>query len=511
MADLTSNSMGARARRRGVSPFLAFAVVAAAAFAVLGIALVERETAYEATVAIRVVSTPTIEPITKLSPREIRAALFGLFEARPQDELAKHSPAGAAEAGTEVPAEGEIDGLAVSSTRDRNVCLVAIRSGDADQLAERLGDAARRFVELRNAAAAASVEAELATLRQRTTARGDERDAAARALAELERRREEGQTQNEHGRATPVAPLSGANEPEKASEHVEQPSTRALNPQWVLLRDEVSLLEGRLAELRGRFTEQHPEVRHAATALADRTTQFKATPQHADGEPETSERAAVPAGRAHPDAVAAPHAPSNAPSDVPSLAPPLAPANDERAADSARDLALVQEARDTLAAADGALEQAWKAEQAAAQRQVELAANGPWRFEPAGAVRTVASGATQAPWFLILGASLAAGLAASALARGVAPVIESPEDAVAALGVRVAGIVRTDDPLPPLADDPGVVSARWLTRAGAALLAGVAAIAALAASANGVGVEDVRRDPTLLVSLAHEWLADRLG
>ncbi|RIK80098.1 MAG: hypothetical protein DCC68_11680 [Planctomycetota bacterium] len=478
--------MGGTTKRRGVSSLSAFVVVATAVFAALGIALVERETVFEAAVAIRVVSTPATGPITKLSQREIRAALFGLFDATPQDELDKHSPAGAAEAGTDVPAAGEIDGSSIAATRDRNMCLVAIRSGDGQQLAERLNDAARRFVELRNAAAAASVEAELETFRQRTTTRREERDAAARTLAELEGHGDP-QTQG-----SPGAEANAAKAREVAPSRTQE-NGRALNPQWVLLRDEVSLLEGKLAELRGRFTEQHPEVQHAAAALVERTAQFKTKPQYADGGQPLGDTSLMPA--------------ENAASPDPPVAPPYA----KSAVETIREHVPVQEARDKLAEADAALNGAWTAEKAATQRQIELAANGPWRFEPAETVRAIAGGTTRAPWLAIFGVALGAGLAASMLARGIAPLIGSPEDAVAALGVRVVGIVRTDDPLAPPPADPGVVSARWLVRAGVASLATIAAVAALAANVNEIGVEEIHREPTLLLSVSRDWLVQRLG
>jgi hypothetical protein len=414
-----------------------------------------------------------------------------LFDQTPGDALAEHSPAGAAEAGTDVPAEGELSSK-IAMTRDDNACLIAIRSADSHRLAERLNDAARRFVDLRNAAAANSAESELTALRNATALLRTERDAIAQSLLELER-----QSQPESD-PLPVAPPVATPQPVRKLQSPE----RAFNPDWVSLRDEVAQLEARLGELRNRYTEEHPEVQHAAVALAERTKTFENTPQYTgNAEP------AIPTESA-PEAPESPTfaAPGNAPSGS-----PLNPPQPDAIAQAPSNRAELEAARAKLAAADAALDEAWNAENAAARRQVELAANGPWRFDAAEFVRASAGGAAKAPWLSIAAISFAAGFAASVLARGLRRVIHTVDDAATVLGVPVIGVVKTESPLPPQPADPGIVSARWIVRASTAVLVTAAGLATIAVTASNFGLSEISRDPTILLSASRDWLAQRLG
>lgn len=490
--------------RRGVSLLVAFAVVALAVFAVLGIALVdselvEREFVHEAAVTIRVVSTPTTEPITKLSPREVRAAVFGLLEHTPADALTENSPAGAADAGTNVPAEGELSS-SFAMTRDQNACLIAVRSANPDRLAERVNDAARRFVELRNAAAANSAESDLTALRKATATRRNERDALAQALVQLERQQQPAAAPSPVAEPSPTVPADRAIAP-GATPRPSQAPERAFNPQWVSLRDEVAQLEARLAELRNRFTDEHPEVQHAAVALAERTRVFESTPQYIG-----SAEPAVPSELATETLESPAFA---APGIAPAASPLNAPQTDA-IAHAPSNRAELEAARVKLAAADAALDDAWNAENAASRRQIELAANGPWRFDAAESVSTSADGTANAPWLLIAAISVAAGIAASVLARGLRPVIETVDSAATVLGVQVIGVVKTESPLPPRPADPGHVSARWLVRASTAVLFTATGIASIAVTASNLSLTEVGRDPSILLSASRDWLATRI-
>jgi hypothetical protein len=473
MAEPALDLHGRTSRGRGVSPVVAFLVVATSVAAVLAVALSERQEGYEASAVIRLANSSAADTITTPSEHAIREAFARQYTAATVDD-----------------SNEEIVGSAESSSNklggSKHV-VIAVRSADHGSLPARLNNAARQVVDAQNAAVAAEMTAQLQALKQQVATRRDEHASAAKTLEDLEIRMGSSE-QSVKGNVT-----SGTTTTPETNNTRE--NAREVNPQWVLLRDEVAALEAKVSELRGRFTEQHPEVHHAVMAFAERSSTFEATPQYLG-------------------AVDAPQDDSNS-DDSHTIAspenPPLLAPQSDAVADAAPDRAEVETARAKVATASEALDKSWAAEKAAEQRQIELAAVGPWRFDAADSVRTVASGATQTPWLIVLGASLSAGLVVSLLARGMSPVIQSREDAVAALGLQVVGMVRTEDPAPPLPSDRGVVSAQWLTGAGVVAIGAVVVIAAFAANGNGIGLEELRRDPAVLLSLSRDWLAERLG
>lgn len=467
------------APRRGVSPSVAFTVVALAAFVALGVAFARRDTLFEASAVVEV-ATDNPLATTNVTTREAGDAIAKHFQHTETRSVGSES------------CQIEKDATWIlGPSRKEKFCVVVARSPDAHRLAERLNDAVGRFVDQRNASAIRRAEQQHAALRKTTLERRKAAAAAEQRLWQLEmpaiRAAAAAAAENaEASSASDSPPRAAQTEPAAAPSRQPPPT---LNPQWVLLRDEVSLLEGELAALRGRFTEQHPEVQHAIAVLAERQSQFASTPRHVDGQSDTV---------TSPPAPAAP--PLVAPQSENFVETPSPPRPEE-----------LEAARSALAEANARLDDAQAAENLAARRQQELAANPPWRYEAADAVRPLAGDSASAPWLAILVGSVVAGLAAALLARGLRRIIDSPADAVAALGVNVIGLVRTEAPLPPRPADPGVVSARWLVRGGVTLLAAFAVVAYLAATASRLDLAAVSRDPASLFGLSRDWLAQRIG
>ncbi len=473
-------------QRRGASPTVAFFVVALAALAVMGIAFARRDVVFESTVVLKVIAEPS-DATVKFAVSDARAAVRDSFERSDPDAPKEAMPT------------DEDAAWIVGPTRNERFCVVAVRSTNAHRLAERLDAAARQFVDQRNAVAAERAERELTALRKQTTEHREESAAAAKRLVELERRTSDGPVEPASDFAT--APHTPESIPKAAPSSQPQ---RTFDPRWVLLRDEVALLEGELAALRGRYTEQHPEIQHALVVLADRKAKWSATAQYVDGGGVDDATPIAPpliapqsdnVADARPDAIE----PDEIEPDGPTT-PSRAELADE-----------VEAAKSTIAAANARLDNALAAEDAAARKLVKLAASGPWRHEVGTSIRAANGDAAESPWLPILATALAAGFVASLLARGIQRIIESPTDAVAALGVNVVGIVSTDTPPRPRGFDPGVAGARWLVRAAVAVLIAVAAVAYMAMSANDVDVKAVSRHPLTVLSLSRDWLAARFG
>jgi hypothetical protein len=222
------------------------------------------------------------------------------------------------------------------------------------------------------------------------------------------------------------------------------------NPQWIALRQELSELRQRHADLLVKRTPLHPAVQDVARRIASLQQQLAATERQIPNPQADSAAQARLAAADYRD-----HASHGAPA-VPAAA--QAPAADNPAENEATERAArgIQERLDALsAAAEGARRACHQSELAQRQAVREQEAGPRLAIESAQVVRNPSQ--VDYGWWRLLGTALAAGVVmafgAGSLSLGVA--IESPEVSVAEvqadLGEPLIGIIPADDLAPAAA------------------------------------------------------------
>jgi hypothetical protein len=477
-----------------VRPLVAWGVTAAAVFALLAICTAQRASSYRAATTISL--APGGLPATSIPAREQLAAAIREAFLQP----AVTSPSDIAPDGLRDSAIGQ-DALQVTesawSTPTAPAFHVQSGGSDRDALLAWLNRGAADFVARRNDEAKARLADDLDAQRAKSRSAWHEREALAREVQALE-------TQTA---AEPApAPAAGAKpptlQPPQASETLDDKPHASLiaNPAWAAANAEVRRLEAEIATLGQRWTEEHPEMKHAALLLADAKKKLDETPALINSD--SNGVAAAPTKGA--PAVAPPKP------EIKLNTPDAAATAEQEATTNAALAAELHAKREALSAANRTLDAALAREAEIVRAQTALAADLPWRVEPALSATAVPSGATHAPWFMLLPLAVALGGVAAWLAHGLRPMIDSPEEATALLGVPVVGVIPGDGSGEAYAEDPGYVAARWMTRAAVAVGVLVVALTVVAFARDASAATRLPDDPLSVFAMPREML-DTIG
>lgn len=491
----TANGLPGEVRRGSagrVRPLVAWGATAVAAFIVLAMLTARRDAAYVAATTVSFTASASA-PVAKSDARrqivsDLKAVFTTEIPASPsdvaRDRFAKDTPVEIVEAAW--------------STTTSPAFHVKASGGSCDELLEWLNRRAAEFARARNDEVAGSITNQLEAAQAKTRSAWHEREAVARELKALEASAAQqatlptvsGESANKVARE-PSGIVSPANN---------LPAALIANPAWTAANAEVLRLETEVAAMNQRWTAEHPELKHATLLLAEAKKKLTETPAL------VADAAEVNA--ATPNLAAGDPSPSIAPpAESPAINPAETNTNDNvQSGDAAAALATkLQTKRAELSEANRTLDEALAREGDLSRMQTDLAANLPWRIEPALSAKAVPSGATHGPWLLLLPVSIVIGGAVAWLANGLRPMIDSRDDAEA-LGVPVIGMIPGDGSVMPTAEDPGYVAARWMTRGAVAIVAlvAVAAFFALASDANAAA--RLSDDPLSLFAIPREML-----